>query len=111
MPEYIERRSNPRYHTIVPRIVRIFNSSHSHRARELNHSNNGIFFENSVDLKSGTIIQIRRENCPKDCTGGKACESCRMTTLATIQWCKKNITEGIPSYSVGAKYFPHSIGY
>ena len=93
MPEYIERRSNPRYHTIVPRIVRIYNSSHSHRARELNHSNNGIFFENSDVLKSGTIIQIRRENCPKNCTGGRACESCRMTTLATIQWCKKNITE------------------
>jgi len=110
MPEYIERRNDPRFHTSVPIFVRIFNSPNCHRARELNHSNNGIFLENSVYLKSGTIIQIRRENCPNDCAGGSACGSCRITTLA-IQWYKENITEGIPSYSVGAKYFPHNIGY
>ena len=105
MPEYIERRNNPRYHARIPMLVRIFNSLDFHQAKELNHSNNGISFENRIYLKSGTIIHIRRKNYPKNCNGGKVCESCRMITLATIKWCKENITAGVTSYSVGAKYF------
>ena len=111
MPGNIEKRKDPRYRTNVLITFRLFNFSDCHQAKELNHSNNGICFENSNYLKSGTIIHILRENCPKNCNRGRACESCRTTTLATIQWCKQNKTAGAVSYSIGAKYFPHNIGY
>ena len=107
-----ERRAERRYGIDVPVIFQLFCSSsyHRHRAKKLNHSNSGVSFEASVGLKPGAIVYIRRKRCPDSCQKGKACESCRTTTLATVKWCHEN-TPSKMTYSLGAKYFEYGIGY
>ncbi len=107
-----EKRTDKRYKTSTPLIVSpTFESFDYYRATELNHSNNGISFKGGFGLKPGTIILIRRENCPENCNRSKACGNCRMTSLATITWVNESKVPGVDSYSFGAKYFPYAIGY
>jgi len=86
-------------------IYQINLSGVDYRAKKLGHSSTGISFKSYYDLKPGTIVYIRHECCPPNCPGGKACESCRMVTLATVKWCRKIANEGMDSYFVCAKYF------
>jgi len=106
-----ERRANLRYKTKSSIIFGIFHSIGDWPANQLNHSYGGISFRSSRRLKPGSTIYIRRTNCSENCPGGKACESCRMLSLATSQWCKEEKATGETSYSVGAKYLPYGTGY
>ena len=106
-----EKRLNERYPTNIDKDIRPFNAVEFHRAKEMNHSSNGISFTLPVELKPGTVIQIVRTACPENCQKGRVCESCRQLSLATVKWCRENNGGGMRSYSVGAKYFEYGIGY
>ena len=106
-----ERRRGMRYKTNAEMLLGKFNSFDYCCAKESNHSSNGISFKCDLNLKPGTIIQIRRKGCPEDCPKGDACDNCRMTALATIKWCHENKTQTETSYFIGAKYFEYGIGY
>lgn len=111
MADHSEKREEIRYTTNTPIIFRTFQSFDYFRAKELNHSNDGISFESNFELQPGTVVLVRREKCLENCQRGKACDSCRTTTLATVHWCRERKAPGVTSYSVGAKYFPYGIGY
>lgn len=106
-----DRRRNRRYDTDIPIIFRTFSSLDDHRAKELNHSYNGISFEGGVCLKPGIILYVRHDKCPENCPNGKACEGCRSATLATVKWCYEKEASKAGSYNVGARYFEYGIGY
>jgi len=111
MDGHSERRANLRYETKSSIVFGIFPSVGDWPANELNHSYGGISFRSNRSLKPGSTIFIRRTNCPENCPGGNACKSCRIASLATIQWSKEEKAKGENSYSVGAIYFPYGIGY
>jgi hypothetical protein len=111
MDHLTERRSALRYKTNIPILFRTFNALEFYSAEELNHSMDGISLWVDFKLAPGVIVQIKHEKCPDSCPGGKACNSCHSTILATIHWCRERNANGVTSYLVGAKYFPYSIGY
>ena len=111
MTAHEDRRTDPRYKTNVSLILQTFESLDVHPVRERDHSNNGVSFTNSFNLKPGTVVHIRHENCPEGCLGGDACNTCRSTTLAVVQWCQKGEHSERPVYQIGAKFFEYGIGY
>jgi len=106
-----EKRSERRYRTDVPLILKLFPSFKYHPAEELNQSNSGLSLKLNVSLKPGTIAYIRREGCPQNCTNENACENCRTISLVIIKWCNPIGTGESFSYSIGAKYFEYGAGY
>ena len=106
-----ERRSELRYKTNIPIIFRTFHALEYYRAKELNHSNDGLSFSVDIKLKPGMSVNIRHEKCPENCPGGIACDSCHGTILATVHWCHERNANGVTLYLAGAKYFPFNIGY
>ena len=105
MAQVYEKRNDLRHKVSASLIYQINLSGIHYRAKKLDHNNAGISFKSNHDLKPGTIVYIRRESCPPNCPGGKACESCRTVTLATVKWCSQIEDAGMGLYWVGAKYF------
>jgi hypothetical protein len=105
MAKIYEKRKDSRHKLSASLICRTNLSGANYRAKKLDHSNTGISFKSHYDLKPGTIVYIRRESCPQNCPGGRACESCRMVTLATTKWCQQSEGERTGLYLTGAKYF------
>ena len=83
----------------------------NYRAKGLNYSPTGISFESTFSLKPGTIVCMKREGFPHDCSSCQACESCRTITFATIKWCQKGKETDIEAYVAGAKYLEPGCGY
>ena len=106
-----EKRSTFRYKTNIPIVFRTFHALEYYSAKELNHSKDGLAFSVDIKLDPGMTVQIRHKNCPKDCPGGIACESCHGNTLATVHWCHESHVNDAKKYVVGAKYFPYNIGF
>jgi len=106
MTRIYEKRKDSRFKMNAPLIYRINLTGANYRAKKLNHSSTGISFKSKHDLKPGTVVYIRRKGCAQKCSGGKACEGCRMVTLATVKWCNQIEDAGMGRpYWVGAKYF------
>jgi len=104
MEPIFEKRKDSRHRVNAPLICQTNLSGSNYRAKKLEHSHTGLSFKSKYDLKPGTTVYIRRESCPQNCPMGKACESCRHVTLATVQWCRQLESIGIASYLTGAKY-------
>jgi len=105
MNDIYEKRKDPRHKLNASLICQTNLSGTNYYAKKLDHSIAGISFKSQYDFKPGTIIYIRRECCPQNCPGGKACEGCRTVTLATVKWCQKFEDESTGAYLAGAKYF------
>jgi len=104
MAKLNEKRKDSRHRLNAALICRTNLSGVAYHAVKLNHSSAGISFKSHYDLKPGTVVYIRRENCPPNCPGAPACESCRTVTLATVKWCKPFERKG-NTFLTGAKYF------
>ena len=105
------KRENCRHRLNSPLIYWMNLSGPNYRAEKLNHSDRGISFKSDLDLNPNTVVYIQREGCPPTCPGSKACESCRMGTFATVQWCQQHEDNRKDSYLIGAKYFEYAAAY
>ena len=105
MMQPYEKRQDSRQRVKAPLICQTNLSGSNYRAKKIDHSSTGLSFKSQYDLKPGTIVYIRRESCPLNCPGGRACEGCRTVTLATVKWCQKFEGESKGTYLTGAKYF------
>ncbi|MDP3980382.1 MAG: hypothetical protein Q8Q33_03090 [Chlamydiota bacterium] len=105
MTQVRKKLNNLRHEADASLIYRINLSETHYRAKELDHNDTGISFTSNLNLKSGTIVYIRRESCSPNCPAGKACESCRFVTFATVNKCRQSEDQGMDSYLVEAKYF------
>ena len=105
MAQIYEKRKDSRHRMNASLICQTNLSGVNYHAKKLDHSDTGLSFKSNYDLKPGTIIYIRRESCPQHCPGGKACESCRTVTLATVKWCQRFEGEEMGLYQTGARYF------
>ena len=74
-----------------------------HRARALNFSKSGLYFETECSLKPGSMIFFRLE--ASDCTasGNDDCSNLRTISLIEIKWCQDFHKNGESCFGIGAR--------
>ena len=98
------KRHSVRYRSAPTLTYQYSLFSEKYRARGFNHSEDGISFECANEIKPGTIVFIRRNECIQGGSRCDNCTGCKAITFATIKWCLK--VDGFPAerYRIGAKY-------
>jgi hypothetical protein len=111
MKAYVEKRANKRcsYEAVV--TCAYFNSDRFYRAKTMNHSSDGIYFESDCPLKPGSSIFIRVESYTPDASASKVCNcgGIRHIALAEVKWCKELPTLDDYRYRIGLKYYEPAI--
>ena len=105
MTLYEERRKLLRHKASPVLTFQLSLSEGERHARGIDHSDGGLSFENGSQIKPGAVIYLWRNGCPPGCLAGEICRGCRLTTLATVRWCRKIKTRATEVYRIGAKYF------
>ena len=75
-----------------------------HRARVLNFSKSGLYFETTYSLNSGTILLFRSEAFDKKVPDFEGCECLRSISLVEIKWCQEFLRDGESYFGIGARY-------
>ena len=75
-----------------------------YRARALNFSKSGLYFETTYELKPGTILLFRSETFSKKVPGFEDCECVRSISLLEVKWCQEFQRGGESYYGIGARY-------
>ena len=75
-----------------------------YRARALNFSKSGLYFETTHALKPGTILLFRSETFSKKGPHFEDCECVRSISLLEIKWCQEFLRDGESYYGIGARY-------
>ena len=74
------------------------------RARALNFSKSGLYFETRCSLKPGSVVMFRSE--APGCTSfdDEGCMNLRTISLIEIKWCQELFKNGESYFGIGAKY-------
>ena len=84
-----------------------FNKIDYAKARTLNFSLGGSYFETDRALGVGSTVLIRVLNCIDHNDRSKDPESIRWNALGEVKWCRE-LTEGKQGYyGIGVKYHPN----
>ena len=75
-----------------------------YRARVLNFSEGGLYFESEHPLKPGTTILFRLEVSRCGASGSEGYDCLRTISLAEIRWCQDLFRNGESCFGIGAKY-------
>jgi len=75
-----------------------------YRARVLNFSKSGLYFESTFSLKPGTILLFRSEAFSKKVPDFEGCECVRSISLVEIKWCRELLRNGESYFGIGARY-------
>ena len=75
-----------------------------YRARVLNFSKSGLYFETICSLKPGTILLFRSETFGKNVPDFEDCECVRSISLLEIKWCQEFLRNGESYFGIGARY-------
>ena len=83
-----------------------FNYVHEifYRARALNFSKSGLYFETTYSLKPGTILLFRSEAFGKKWPDFEGYECLRSISLVEIKWCQEFLRNGESYFGIGARY-------
>ena len=89
------------------RIESNYGQENYYRARALNFSESGLYFEGKYPLKPGITILFRIEvsGCKVSNTAG--CECLRTISLAEVKWCRDLVKNGESYFGIGAQYPIH----
>ena len=75
-----------------------------YRARVLNFSKSGLYFETECPLKQGTIILFRIEASRCGASDSEDYECLRTISLVEIKWCQDFLGNGESYFGIGARY-------
>ena len=75
-----------------------------YRARALNFSKSGLYFETIHSLKPGTILLFRSEAFGIKVPDLEGCECLRSISLLEIKWCQEFLRNRESYFGIGAKY-------
>ena len=75
-----------------------------YRARVLNFSKSGLYFETTDSLKPGTILLFRLEASRCGASDSEDCECLRTISLVEIKWCQDLHQNGESYFGIGARY-------
>jgi len=75
-----------------------------YRARVLNFSKSGLYFETTDSLKPGTILLFRLEASRCGASDSEDYECLRTISLVEIKWCQDLHQNGESYFGIGASY-------
>ena len=78
-----------------------------YRARVINCSESGLYFESNYPLKPGITILFRTEISGWGASSSEGCECLRTISLAEVKWCRDLVKNGELYFGIGAKYPIH----
>jgi hypothetical protein len=78
-----------------------------YRARVLNFSRSGLYFETKYPLKPGATILFRIEISGYGASNLEDCECLRSISLADVKWCGDLVENGESYFGIGARYPIH----
>lgn len=103
MVNYYEKRSDPRIIHKSPIKVEDIKAGKTYRARMVNYSKNGLYFETNLPLESVTEISIEMEDSPQESSSLDLKERYG----AEIMWHMK-LEDSLYNYGYGVKFIPGS---
>ena len=113
MAHYYEKRSDTRIVNKSPIKVQDIKAGKTYRARMVNYSKNGLYFETNLPLKSATEVYIEMQDSPQ----ASASFDLKARYGAEIMWHKK-LENSLYNYGYGVKFISgsgqedlHSIGF
>jgi hypothetical protein len=111
MIKVTEKRKDRRYNcdgrikwTYFNRTTFNFSQEVFYRARVLNFSKSGLYFETTDSLKPGTILLFRSEAFAKKVLYLEGFQCLRSISLVEIKWCQEFLANGESYFGIGAKY-------
>ena len=75
-----------------------------YRARALNFSESGLYFETTYPLKPATILVFRSEGFSKKVSDFEGYHCVRSISLVEIKWCQEFLRNGESYFGIGARY-------
>lgn len=89
------------------RITFNYGTENSYRARVLNFSKSGLYFETAYPIKPGMTILFRIEVSGCKASNLEDCECIRTFSLADVKWCRDLVKDGESYFGIGARYPIH----
>ncbi len=103
MVNYYEKRSDPRIIHKSPIKVEDIKAGKTYRARMVNYSKNGLYFETNLPLKSVTEVSIELEDPPQESSS----LDLKGRYGAEIMWHIK-LEDSLYNYGYGVRFIPSS---
>ena len=104
MKETANQRQSLRYRSNPSLTFQFSLFSEKYGAKGADHSEDGLSFECNHEIKPGTIVFIRRDQCIQKGLKCEDCKGCKAITFATIKWCNKVKEMPAEKYRIGARY-------
>ena len=93
--------------TLFNRMELNYGQEALYRARVLNCSVSGLYFESHYPLKPGITILFRTEISGYGDSSPEGYECLRTISLAEVKWCRDLVKNGELYFGIGAKYPIH----
>ena len=100
----MEKRTDRRHRCDASIELGCFNDKKTFRARMLNYSKDGMYFESEVFLKEGANIYFQMNDCSFDISDPERYDGLRTVSLARVKWLKDIGGERFNHFGVGVKY-------
>jgi hypothetical protein len=100
----LDKRNAKRHGCDGEIIWSYFNKKDYSRARTLNFSRDGAYFETNLALDVGLTVLIRVLNCIDHKDRSKNPEGIRWNALGEVKWCRKLIGGKEGHFGIGVKY-------
>jgi len=99
-----ENRMDERYNCEALINWSYFNENKYFRAKMLNISRNGVYFETSERIRSNTTIFVRLEALPAEKMQLSEQECLRTASIGEVKWCHELSRDNCRYYGVGVRY-------
>ena len=103
----MEKRIDARHRCEASIAWGCFNDQQMFRAKMLNYSKDGMYFESEVFLKEGANIYFQMNDCSFDSSDPERHDGLRTVSLARVKWYKDIGGERATRFGVGVKYVPY----
>jgi hypothetical protein len=100
----MEKRIDRRHRCEASIAWGCFNDKKMFRAKMLNYSKDGMYFESEVNLKEGVNIYFQMNDCLFDASDPERYEGLRSVSLARVKWCKDIGGKKAKHFGFGVKY-------
>ena len=104
MVALLDKRNEKRHGCEGEIVWASFNKSDYSKARALNFSRDGSYFETTRSLGVGLTVLIRVLNCIDHNDRSKDPEGIRWNTLGEVKWCREMTGGKQGHYGIGVKY-------
>jgi len=103
----MEKRTDKRHRCEASIALSCFNKEKMSRAKMLNYSKDGMYFESEVLLKEGANIYFQMNDCQFDSSDPERYDGLRTVSVARVKWSKDIGGERAKHFGFGVKYMEY----